>query len=107
MLYCQSVNCPKDVVAAGTWGAISEDHICRTESRLSLMKLWAIKNDALQTLLKKRNEELQKMLDVAAGRPPKGTPPSNTPRMRVDLKESQILDNPTAYTLDDPVTWGQ
>ena len=60
----------------------------------------------LQTLMNKRNEALQKMLDVAASRAQKSNPPSTSPHMRVDLRESQILDNPTAYTNNEPDQMG-
>ena len=49
-------------------------------------------------MLKRRNDELQRMLDVASQRPDPRDRPSTTPRQRIDLRESQILDNPTAYT---------
>lgn len=60
----------------------------------------------LQALLKKRNDELQQMLDYAATRPTKGIAFAKTPRMRVDLREEQILQNPTAYTSDHPEEMG-
>ena len=46
------------------------------------------------------------MLDEAATRPPKGLAPAKTPRMRVDLREDQILDKPTAYTAEHPEEMG-
>ena len=67
--------------------------------------LW-LTADWLQTLMNKRNEALQKMLDVAANRPQKTVPPSTSPQMRVDLRESQILDNPTTYTNNEPDQMG-
>lgn len=48
-------------------------------------------------MLKRRNDQLQKMLDAASIRPDPGLKVSTTPRLRIDLRESQILDNPTAY----------
>ena len=48
-------------------------------------------------MLKRRNEDLQKMLELASTRVQPGTPTSNTPRLRIDLRESQILDNPASY----------
>lgn len=41
------------------------------------------------------------MLDQAMLRPAKGTAPSNMPRMRIDLHEKEILDNPTTYSLEN------
>lgn len=52
-------------------------------------------------MLKKRNEELQRMLDAASTRPPPGTQPTATPRMRVDLREKLILDNPSSLENDE------
>ena len=46
------------------------------------------------------------MLDQAAVRPVKGGARTGTPRMRIDLRESQILDNPTAYTSEHPEELG-
>ena len=51
----------------------------------------------VQAMLKRRNDQLQKMLDAASGRPDPTLKVSTTPRQRIDLRESQILDNPTAY----------
>jgi len=57
-------------------------------------------------MLKRRNDQLQRMLDVASLRPDPKDKPTTTPRQRIDLRESQILDNPTAYTAtpDDTAT---
>jgi len=48
-------------------------------------------------MLKRRNDQLQQMLDVASLRPDPTDKPTTTPRQRIDLRESQILDNPTSY----------
>ena len=37
------------------------------------------------------------MLELASTRVQPGVPASNTPRLRIDLRESQILDNPASY----------
>ena len=56
----------------------------------------------MQKMLKRRNEDLQKMLELASTRVQPGVPTSNTPRLRIDLRESQILDNPASYaTMED------
>lgn len=54
-------------------------------------------DNSLQAMLKKRNDQLQRMLDAASHRPDPGLKVATTPRQRIDLRESQILDNPTAY----------
>jgi hypothetical protein len=61
----------------------------------------------LQPMLKRRNDQLQKMLDAASLRPDPKDKPTNTPRQRIDLRESQILDNPTSYNQHEDANLGK
>lgn len=52
----------------------------------------------MQKLLKRRNEELQRLLDAASVRPDPNEKQVFTPRLRIDLREQLILDNPASYS---------
>lgn len=52
-------------------------------------------------MVKRRNDQLQKMLDAASHRPDPSLKVATQPRLRIDLRESQILDNPTAHSQED------
>ena len=66
-------------------------------TQLTCYQAWSKGVRTVQAMLKRRNDQLQKMLDAASHRPDPTLKSSTTPRLRIDLRESQILDNPTAY----------
>lgn len=50
---------------------------------------------------KQRNEELQKLLDMASKRPDPRDGETHDPRMRIDLREKNVLDNPASHPNPD------